>query len=86
LLSPFPASMWISILVAFILVSITLFFVGRVSPYERRSNIDPGKEFINMQLEMNFFFQVKNCILIHLQLFNMFQIRQKFVLHRFDAV
>ena len=34
---PFSGQMWLSILIAFILTSLVLFFVSRVSPYERRS-------------------------------------------------
>ena len=36
-LMPFSSGMWFSIFIAFILTSLVLFFVSRVSPYERRS-------------------------------------------------
>ena len=41
-LEPFSLSMWLSILIAYVMVSLMIFFVARVSPYERyRSNSCP---------------------------------------------
>ena len=34
-LTPFSSSMWLSIVIAYIMVSLMMFFVGRISPYER---------------------------------------------------
>lgn len=39
-LDPFPFSLWLSIIVAFIVTSLLLFLVGRISPYERRATQD----------------------------------------------
>ncbi len=39
-LDPFSTGLWISLLAAYVLTSLTLFFVARVSPYERRSTHD----------------------------------------------
>ena len=36
-LIPFSSSMWVSIGIAYIMVSLMMFFVGRLSPYERYS-------------------------------------------------
>ena len=34
-LTPFSSSMWLSIVVAYVMVSLMMFFVSRISPYER---------------------------------------------------
>ena len=34
-LSPFSSSMWLSIVIAYVMVSLMMFFVSRISPYER---------------------------------------------------
>lgn len=34
-LTPFSSSMWLSIVIAYIMVSLMMFFVSRISPYER---------------------------------------------------
>ena len=37
-LTPFSSSMWLSIAIAYVMVSLMMFFIGRMSPYERYSN------------------------------------------------
>ena len=37
-LTPFSSNMWLSIAIAYVMVSLMLFFIGRMSPYERYSN------------------------------------------------
>ena len=37
-LDPFSAELWASLATAYVLTSLTLFFVARVSPYERRAS------------------------------------------------
>ena len=34
-LTPFSSSMWLSIVIAYVMVSLMMFFVSRISPYER---------------------------------------------------
>ena len=36
-LTPFSSSMWLSIAIAYVMVSLMMFFIGRMSPYERYS-------------------------------------------------
>ena len=51
-LSPFSSGMWLSIGIAYIMVSLMIFFVGRISPYERYRNMsnDPTYSEGNMTL------------------------------------
>ena len=42
--------MWISIVIAYLLISLLLFVVGRISPYERSRNNE------NLTLESSFWF------------------------------
>ena len=37
-LTPFSSNMWLSIAIAYVMVSLMMFFIGRMSPYERYSN------------------------------------------------
>ena len=37
-LTPFSSSMWLSIAIAYVMVSLMMFFIGRMSPYERYSH------------------------------------------------
>ena len=41
-LDPFSPELWASLAAAYVLTSLTLFFVARVSPYERRATVREG--------------------------------------------